>query len=171
MHLLVERLVFWWWSGFSERRSQDLLDGANVASQLAKPFSVFTSIVYESNSVARAYRRSSGSTLNDWLLVFAFYRLLTAHIPPVCVGLALSSLTSNDIACGYVSQICTWIPRIPRQHSSEVSFLVPRHLSTQVVFLRTVMIMLGRDRWVQWLFASSSFWERTFPPSLRTLKW
>jgi hypothetical protein len=36
----------WWTSGFSERGSQDLSNGANVVSQLANFFSVCTSIVY-----------------------------------------------------------------------------------------------------------------------------
>ncbi len=35
IHLVAERLVFLgWWSGFSERGSQDLSNGTNVASYL-----------------------------------------------------------------------------------------------------------------------------------------
>ncbi len=37
MHLLAKRFVFWgWWSGFSDRGSQDLSDGTNVAEVLAR---------------------------------------------------------------------------------------------------------------------------------------
>ncbi len=47
MHLLAERFVFWEWrSGISERRSQDLSNGTNVASWIANIRSVFTSVVY-----------------------------------------------------------------------------------------------------------------------------
>ncbi len=46
-HPLAERFVFaGWWSGFSERGSQDLSNGTNVASQLANFSSVCTSVVY-----------------------------------------------------------------------------------------------------------------------------
>ncbi len=48
MQLLAERFVifFGWWSGFSERESQDLSNFINCASWLANSFSVFTSVVY-----------------------------------------------------------------------------------------------------------------------------
>jgi hypothetical protein len=51
MHLLDELFFFWGcWSGFSERRSQNLSNGTNVASKLAT-LSVFTSIVYRTFSL------------------------------------------------------------------------------------------------------------------------
>ncbi len=46
MHLLVYRFDFWEWTLGSERGSQDLSHGANVASQHANFFLVCTSIVY-----------------------------------------------------------------------------------------------------------------------------
>jgi hypothetical protein len=53
MHLLAEWFVFWvWWSGFTERGSQDLSNGTNVASLLTNFFSVFTSIVYDTSYLA-----------------------------------------------------------------------------------------------------------------------
>jgi hypothetical protein len=55
MHLLAERFVLFFLgddTGFSERGSQGLSNGTNVASQLANFFSVFTSEVYVNNLVA-----------------------------------------------------------------------------------------------------------------------
>ncbi len=86
---------FWgWWSGFSERGSQDLSNGTNVVSWFASFISVFTSIVYGfpgllyltrflfpvrrttswrwSNATCgcrgrfRSSRRPSGTTLSAW---------------------------------------------------------------------------------------------------------
>ncbi len=47
--LLGKRFIFWGWtSGFSERRSQDLSNGANVASQLVNFFCLHIYSLWES---------------------------------------------------------------------------------------------------------------------------
>ncbi len=88
MHLLAEWFVFWgWWSGFSERGSQDLSNVTNVASQLANFFSVFTSIVYGWDkasislrwSVFLAYSRISCSCF--YFSPPQVYRVLYSHVP------------------------------------------------------------------------------------------
>ncbi len=56
-HLLARRFVSWgWWSGFSERWSQDLSNNTNAASWLANFYSVFTSVVCGSNTVQECLR-------------------------------------------------------------------------------------------------------------------
>jgi hypothetical protein len=45
---LLSGLFFWGsWSGFSERKSQDLSNGTNVSFQLTRFFPIFTSIVWD----------------------------------------------------------------------------------------------------------------------------
>ncbi len=56
MHLLLEEFIFLgWWSGYSERGSQDQSDGNNVATYLANFASVFTSLVYGLNKCAHTH--------------------------------------------------------------------------------------------------------------------
>ncbi len=56
MHLLAERFILWaWWSGFSERGSEDLANGTDFSSYLASCYSVFTSIVCTSKHPSRLY--------------------------------------------------------------------------------------------------------------------
>jgi hypothetical protein len=63
MHLLAGRFVFWgWWSGFSERGSQDLSYDTNDASELSL-FSVLTFIVYCTNRCSLLFLSTTSADL------------------------------------------------------------------------------------------------------------
>ncbi len=85
MHLLAQQFRFWrCWSGFSERRSQELsTNGTNVASWFAKFSSVFTSIVY--NTMRVSVSKSFLSALLQYEAVMLYCEALKVFSTLLCV--------------------------------------------------------------------------------------